>query len=213
VPALRKWQLQARVLPLMSEPNKRSRWTVEGLAGALLGVAGLATDGLRGLVFAAAAFLCLALVAIVARGGATTRKRDVAIVGLTVALVAAGGVAWTWESLTSSGAAGISPSSRAAVRQVTDELLYDGARVKAALDAHQYLEARPLSLVAFERHQNELAAVLPFHASHAIYVFYSFVSELDARSGGLIGRDGEQNLKEAQRLLREAIGALSPYVE
>jgi hypothetical protein len=137
----------------------------------------------------------------------------VAIIGLTAALVAAGGVAWTWESLTSSGAAGISPSSRAAIRQVMDELLYDGARVKTALAAHQYLEARPFSLLAYEQHQNELATVLPFRALHQISVFYTFLGELNARSEGLIGRDGERNLKEVRRLLREAVGALGPYVE
>lgn len=101
---------------------------------------------------------------------------------------------------------------RAGVSEVFAELQHDSALITSAIRSGQRLEVLPLSTDAYTRYQDALSGTLPYHASRALYAFYSFAREVNADPSGLVGRGASDNFLSLRRELDQAINGLAPYV-
>jgi hypothetical protein len=184
-----------------------------GAVGVALGIASLAALGARGLVYCLSALSAVALFELVARRSASARKHDLTVIALTVLTAGSIAVAWAWPSLTSASHHSRAGAFRAAISEVFAELQYDWARTQSAAGNHQYLEATPLAISAYAKHEDALSETLPFHVASSVYAFYTFAREVDADPSGLVGTDANRNFRAMQRALEHARAALAPYVE
>jgi hypothetical protein len=190
------------------------RWTGASVAGIALGVGGLLVYGFRGLVLAVAALSFAGLTEVVrTRHDSTSIRRDVAIVALTLASAGSLTAGLTWSSLTSARHSNFTTASRAAIKEVVDELLHDGRILEAAEQSKESFDAESMSFASYKQNEGTLAATLPFQDVNAVEVFYTYAIEVTAEPGSLAGHEAVKAIHEMRHLLKNALDALLPYIE